>query len=1261
MRLFVLLGGLIVLALAAALALPPFINWNQFRENFEAEATRVLGQPVTVVGETSARLLPLPSVTFSDIRVGSEQKPMLSADSFHVNVELAPLLKGDVVIVDMQLSRPVVEVRIDNEGRVNWSARQIDPAVEISGEAVAVENIAISDGVMRVRDQRFAREFVVSDIDASLSARTLVGPWRGEGQFSHLGQRFALDLSTGRWQGEEGIRLRTTIRPRKTPYDITFEGPLSLNEGIPAATGKVILAPAGDQSDDERIAFNRPNIERSLPVRVEGDIELASAGAMVSAFEMKIGDREDPYIVNGSAQAVFGEHLSFSIVAEGQQIDVERLEANLQTADPQSGRTDLKARLRTLLSIVDQVPLFDAEGDVQLTLPAVVAGDTVIRDIALGIKPESDGGGWQLSKVAAQLPGRTELRAEGVLTLGDEPSYRGDLLLASKQPSGFATWLGAAKDSAIRDMRSAGFSAKAIVDDTTIALDELEISLDGKQLRGSLHRIAPEEEPASLSAVLTGEAANFDQLSALFRLLTGGSELATTADQSIDVALDVDTLTLGGISANGVSGALDYRDGRFEVTNLRIADIAGARLRTSASIVETDGRPLGEVSGTISADDPRKFLRLLTNRFRLTGLPQRFLEDGTLTSDTELAFQVNADDGPGEQVRFKASGQTGGSAIDVFLSAPKVESGFAERNIAAKLVLENPDPATLLMQAGLPVTPIETSGRAALILRANGTPAEMLNVGGTLTMNDGFIELSGMVEGLKQAKLALRAEAEDLDSFILLSGLPVPGYGEGLSARLRGALTLDQETLALTDLDGVAGDTRFSGMLSLERRAQPRPKLSGTLAVDRLDVRTVVSLVYTDVLASSQSDFGGLRPLLSGIDGSLAIAAERLELPGALSPKLESADKVSMTVTVSDGDLAFEDVLANWAGGKLSGRLFLAQTGRSRIASGQFELANADLSSLAESVFLGDAVSGQTTLSTSFETTGSDARQMLAGLTGSGAFTIKDGAILGINGEALPLILKAADSVEDDKVQEEAEALAGRAVGNGVFSFEKTDGAFSIASGTVRANNLTLQNDMLSAIADLQLDLPKRTAVAKARLKFDPGNEQVTGAAPELVLTYDGPVDEARWNTDAALFATYLGMRVSERREREFEAQKAEILERQRLQRTAQLYALKAEARRLAREEQERIERLRREEEERRRLAEIRRKQEALERARIQAELKNAQERAQREAEAEAGRRKARQEQIDLLRRQVEESIRRDDAFSQKKLESITREPLPDG
>ena len=100
--------------LTAALVVPYFVDWAGYRSSFEREASALLGRPVTVAGSASARLLPFPSVTFSDVKVGDPgSEPVMTIEKFSMDAELAPFIRGEILIFDMRLEKPRATVRID--------------------------------------------------------------------------------------------------------------------------------------------------------------------------------------------------------------------------------------------------------------------------------------------------------------------------------------------------------------------------------------------------------------------------------------------------------------------------------------------------------------------------------------------------------------------------------------------------------------------------------------------------------------------------------------------------------------------------------------------------------------------------------------------------------------------------------------------------------------------------------------------------------------------------------------------------------------------------------------------------------------------------------------------------------------------------------------------------------------------------------------------------------------------------------------------
>jgi uncharacterized protein involved in outer membrane biogenesis len=98
---------------------------------------------VHVTGDVSARLLPFPSVAFSDVRVGDVARPVMTVDTFSMDAELMPFLRGQLLIFDMRVERPQAIVSLDKDGKVDWAIR---PSTPIDPAHIKVERLSILDG-----------------------------------------------------------------------------------------------------------------------------------------------------------------------------------------------------------------------------------------------------------------------------------------------------------------------------------------------------------------------------------------------------------------------------------------------------------------------------------------------------------------------------------------------------------------------------------------------------------------------------------------------------------------------------------------------------------------------------------------------------------------------------------------------------------------------------------------------------------------------------------------------------------------------------------------------------------------------------------------------------------------------------------------------------------------------------------------------------------------------------------------------------------
>ena len=1234
-RLLVAIGLLLVLALAAALFAPPFVDWNQYRARFEAEASRLVGRPVTVRGSTSVRLLPLPSVTFSDVEVGGGEGdgPLVVAGGFSMDIELPPLLRGEVRVVRMEIDRPRLELRLDESGRIVWPARNGAPSrVTLEDEEVSFEAVTVTDGIVRLTDARNGNEIVVADIDMQARGRALQGPWRGEGTARAAGDRFRFDGGTGRWNPDEGrMRLAFGLAAQSSPYDLSFEGGIVAKDGVPSASGKLRVAPMGAQTDGDRIAFPRPAPPPDRPRAVaEADITFDGRALTLPAIEILLGQADDPYRLTGEGRLDLSDEATFLMSLEGQQIDLAALERAAREESGNDGQgVALIERVSLLFRYLDRLPAPPVRGRIAVDLPAIVTGDTVLREVSATLQRDDD---WSVSGLSAELPGRTSLRAEGLLGRDKAGlTYQGPLTLLTRQPSGLAKWLGAEPDATIRDLDTAGFTAQVDLTDRSIRATEIELRLDASRLTGALSRVpAAAGVPPRLETRLAGDTLDLDQLLALARMLGGQAVSAALGDHTVSIELDTAGLRWNGFETKAVEASLVADRDALVISRLSVTDLDGIDLTLGARLAEDGSRLTGDGTGSVSGRDPGGLLARLNRRFgpfpglgQLAALP-------LLTEGADLAFSFEDD---GTAFAMRAEGTLANVRSDLVLSGRAGGRLARAGPFEAKIVLDADDATDLFAGAGLDVVPGTRPGRGALRLSLWGGPDDGFELEGALTTGAGFATATGRVAPsvaaekiLLETDLAVAVDLENVDPFLTLFALAVPGVGSGASAAVEGRLVSEAGRYDLSEFEGTIAGTTVSGTLGLDATAQPRPVLSGRMTAGSVAAQWLRDLVHGE---------GGA--VLRGLDGSAEMSLETL----ALSDTAGAIQPFGATVTMVDGDMTFDAIDGRIADGRLTGRLTLARAGRSRLLDAALRLDEASLGALGSSLGLDLPVAGTGTLDVRVEGASDQPDALGEALTGGGTLSVREGHLAGIDPNGFSVVLARADTIADDRLDASGPDLAAAILNEARFPLDGLSIAFTLGSGTARAANVALSRDGATLDGDIRLSLTQRRLEADGTLTFDAGVEAVTGVAPRVRLQVGVTPDGASVERDLRELTTYLGMRASERRARLFEGQRAAILERQRLAQAARLYQLREAAARLAAEEKARLERLAREQEAARKRAEERRRREEIERARVRARLLEAERRAEREAAEEAGRRARRAQEIDELRRRAEEAAER--------------------
>ncbi|WP_414650800.1 AsmA-like C-terminal region-containing protein [Ensifer sp.] len=1193
-----------VVALFAALIAPWFIDWTDFRKEFEREASRIMGKPVVVHGSVDARLIPFPTVTLNDVRVGASEDgdPLIQVAQFSMSAELAPFLSGEALIFDMRLDRPKAKVRLLPDGTLDWARGR---RASIPAKTVVLENVEISNGQIEFIDEQTGRTRRVSGLAADVSARSLAGPWKIEGRAALDGEAGSFSLASNEVDEAGALSLKARVTPDKRPFGVETDGSLRIVDFKPVYSGRFTLTENRPQGEAKEA-------DQKAPLRINGDFQLTNESIRVPEYRFEIGPSDDPYVVTGEATLDTGKDQKFLLIADGQQIDVSRIGPSRNNKTGRDPAISMRQRLEAMLAIAADIPIPQVPGRASLKLPAIVVGDTTVRDVRIDVQP--DGAGWVIDNVVAMLPGRTQLEAMGRLNLRGQRSFRGDLLLASNQPSGLANWLAGSVDPAIRKLKTAGFSARVNLTDTLQQFENLEVAAGDASLKGRLERQSFAEQQPNLSLQLKGNRIDYEALQALTGLVAGDASTATLLDHAIAADLSADEFSAFGEEAEDVQAVLTLKNGQLQAERVAIGSLAGAQLAFSGRASGDLEKPVVSAKMKLAAKNLTPFLEMIGRHAVNHPALRQLIKAGPYYSDTAFDVTLTAGNKEGNApATFGIFGTANGTKIAASYQAPDIAQALTGKAMLLEATLENPETRLLLGQTGFDPLPFDADANGILSIKLQSTDGAKAN--GTVTFTTektslaakGSVDLSRdhFLEG--QAKVTL--QTQDLEPYLLLQGVAVPQMGHGLPLTVSADVATTPEAVALTTVEGKADRNSFTGNLTVDRKTPGAA--TGQLTLDTLDL----AWLGEGILGSVEDANGTFsksalaQPAWTGLNVALDVQAGQF-WPGVYGAVTGFAGKMEW----KGDEVSLTDATGDWLGGKLGGRVQIGNANGSGFLRSRLDVKGGDLAQAGWSHAGTPVATGTFDLSVALEASGATPEAMAHSASGSGTATLNGTTISGINSAALPQLIAAADAlkvqISPDSIRPAAEAT--------VFQGQSVVGAvkipFSVAGGVLRAQNVTAGDGNAAFTGEGAVDLAAGRIDAAIDLTFRPGEDALAGAEPRVRIGYAGLMQAPDVSLDVTDLSNFLSLRAFERERRRVEILQANVLEKQRLRRELALYKARAEARELDR---------------RRAIAEERRRAAgAAEAARVKAEA---------EARAEAERKAEEQRQAEEQRKAEEE------------------------
>lgn len=1143
-----------------------------------------------VHGSADARLLPFPSVTFNDVEVGGSagegvpaEDAMMRIARFSMDAELAPFLSGEVRIFDMRIEDPHLTVQLDENGVIDW-AQRAEQGLPTAN--VVLERVAITNGHLTVQDGQNGRVHEIEDVQATVSADALVGPWRVTGTARRGDESAAFSVTTGPVNEEGAIRVTTRLSPDRHPISLELDGDARFVDGQPRYAGNFVVqmlraqAPAGAS---EPVAAG----PAAAALRGSGRFEAESDRLRIPDYRLEVGAANDPYVVTGEATLDTGLEPEFLVIADGQQIDVDRIGDATPPADGEAA-TDTPAteaetevpvvalsaaeRVATFRDIIAQIPIPDLPGSVSLNLPAVVAGETTLRDVSIEAAPDN-GDAWRVDRFRASLPGRTLIEASGDLALGQDFGFSGALVVASSQPSGLASWLRGSVPPAIRGLTAAGFQADVHLTTGFQRFENLELAIGPATLQGRFERVTQSEVP-SLAVDLSGDTLDLDALSALVGLFGDGESQPGIAGHDLAARFRAENFTADGIAMSDVDTAFTYGSGLLDIERLSVGDIEGATISAVGVFSDLLIEPQGRADIRVSSDNPAAALALAERRLRGVIDLSHFRQNAALFRETDLTVELTLGSAREALSQNGSSGYSldieglsGGSSITASVSSD-ASTFSADVPLDVTFEAEHPRSDHLLAQIGLPVLPFDVGGPMRIDVALDGVLSDDAAIEATLAGPGLSLRVDGATSfaqsRLTAGQLDVVLAAEDLDSYLLLTGLGLPGLGSGLPAELRASVTIDDTLWTIEQLEGQVADNPLSASLTVSREEDVR--IDGSLDIGTLDLPWLAEALAGAPLRAGETGEWSDQELLQTAPYpfilDVTLTADEAELGHA-----EFARALSTRLGYQDGTLMLSQTEGEWLGGSISGDVAFGVADDTGVVRLQAQLVDADISRIFADQPALAYLSGRAGMAIALDGTGKSPQAVVGALSGSATLQLDGLSIDGFDQDALSAILAGADAQGFIIDETTAADLAAEALDAGAFTADPLAVPINVAGGVARASSIVMNGEGATLSGDGAFDLRTMALNATFDLAFEAGDEALPGAQPAVDVAVRGTIEAPEISLTAIDLANFLSLRAYERERRRVERVQAAVLEKQRLRREAALLRADIAARATEREE----------------------------------------------------------------------------------------------
>lgn len=1097
-----------ILALLAALIGPYFIDWNQFRPQFEAEATRIIGVPVRVAGELDARLLPAPTLRLRAVTFGGNNDlGRLRAEKLDVEFSLSSLMRGEWRATELSVIGMAVDLGLDAKGRVDLPSTA---SGTFNLASLAIERLNLT-GRIALHDAASHSTLELNDIAFSGDVRSLAGSVRGDGNFTAGRTRYPFRISSGPSADGIATRLHINIDPGERPMLADLEGVLAFDNRLPKFDGALTLAVP---------APKKPGEAGPTPWKLTAKLKADPAGAKFDQIDASYGAEDNALKVGGVGDLRFGASPLLRAVLSARQVDADKL-AGKDDAEP----LRILPALRAGLAAIPQAPI---PAQIEFNSDQIMLGGRPLQNITAELTTDGrslTGKSWTFQRLELRAPGMTQVSLNGAVPGSD--SFSGRLSVESSDPDTLVAWLQGRNEVNRRSTKPLRLAGNVTIAANHFAIDKLKADVEGGAVEGRIAFVQTAANKGSrIDAELKADRLDLDAAARFVRALAGPQgEWPEQAKLSLDVGRAISA----GQELRSFTAKLGYDATSLSLEQLRFGQAGGVTTEASGSFDRAHAT--GRLALKSSANSLHELTALLEPvapavRARFDAIaPQpgatRLKLDLSLDKNAEYADRSDARavfdlDAPQLKATATLVAQTPVAAVNGIDIDRLRNSDFA---LESKL--STPQAGALVALLGLDRVVAPGEGASQFEGKLSGAwrrPLQLnarLSGGGLDADAQGSVELSTPEP---KASVSLRVRNANLAPLFGISPADKSAQNVSLSSRVG----LSGNRLSFDDLAGSAAGSHLRGHLAMT--LDQDKSLDGEVGLDSLDLASALAAALGAAGHDSGEPLGA--GLVSGWRGRIAFQALRGSLPDGIEMR-----PFSGTIRSDGQSLALDALKGGLGGGEMTASLDARNGANGLTLNARLDLTNVDAATLRYRDLA--LPKGRASVQMALTSQGRSVGTLTGALAGNGTVTLNSAEIAGLNPRAFEIAIRASDGgqVPDDN---RLRQLVEPALSAGPIAVASAQIPFTIRDGRLRFGPTSLEAKNARTIVSGGYDIPADQADIRASLT--PIMNGLSGAPPEIQLFAAGPPDKLNRTVDVAPLSSWLAVRTIDRETRRLDA-----------------------------------------------------------------------------------------------------------------------------